>query len=43
MEYLNLILVYYHVSNYRDCDMQDLLALCIHYDIFHDYQKILDK
>ena len=43
MEYLNLILVYYHVSNYSDCDMQDLLALCIHYDIFHDYQKILEN
>ena len=42
MEYLNLILVYYHVSNYSDCDMQDLLAFCIHYDIFHDYQKILE-
>jgi len=41
MEYLNLILVYYHVSNYSDCDMQDLLAFCLHYNIFHDYQKIL--
>ena len=43
MEYLNLIIMYYHVSNYSDCDMQDLLAFCLYYDIFHDYQKILNR
>ena len=43
MIFLNLILIYLHVSIYSDCEMQDLLTFCIHYDIFHEYKKQIES
>lgn len=41
MEYLNILLIYYHVSNYVDCDQRDLYAMCKYLDYFHEYQEHL--
>ena len=41
IEYLNVLLIYYHTSNYIDCDQRDLYSICKNFDILHEYQKIL--
>ena len=41
MEFLNLMLIYLHTSKYDECEMQDLLTLCLHYDIFPDYVELI--
>ena len=41
VEYLNVLLIYYHTTNYIDCDQRDLYSLCKNFDILHDYQNIL--
>ena len=43
MEFLNLMLIYLHTGKYDECEMQDLLTFCLHYDIFHEYQEKVKK
>ena len=37
------MVIYLHTGQYDECEMQDLLSFCLHYDIFHEYQAKIKK